>query len=207
MKIVIAILAVIGIGGVAIYVANMPKDSSEETLPQEERRLEISDNKNFDGKGPLLALLSKEASIKCEFSSVDDKRDTKGILYIDNDTGRSRLDAQSSSNSGVVDSHMVSDGEKIYMWSSDMDQGIVINADMVDNFGNKFNSSENNEQSPQIDLDQNVSYKCSSWNTQEVIFAPDSEVEFIDTSQLMKGFMEDDSMQFDPEILQNLENI
>lgn len=180
--IIIAIIAVLAIGGGAYVVSkNKAKVSQEEKMESNEERNsegdEVKVESNTNVKGSLRSLLTIGKNVMCTFTSTAGGITSSGTTYIGSN-GDMSGNFSSTTSSGTVASHMVMKGGMSYAWSGN--QGVKMNvAEMNEN-----SATSSNGQS--VDLDSQVDYKCEPWVRDESKFTLPSSVTFMDLSAMMK---------------------
>ena len=124
-------------------------------------------------KKSLRDLIGLGTNQQCTFT---DTAGNSGTMYID--AGRSRGDFVSTVNDASVTSHMVYNGQSLYIWMDGESQGFKSTLEAV---SDAF--STNTQQS--MDVNQPVDYQCSALVSTTVSFTPPADVEFVDASSFL----------------------
>jgi hypothetical protein len=174
--IVIIIIAALAIGGGTYYAHKKSvekKQNSELNDPKwnsETQATSTVDVKaGLNGKGSLRSLLATGKSVMCTFTS--DK--SSGTVYV--------ADGKMSGTftAGTYTGNMVSDGKTYYVWSGT--QGVKMSLDAsTEAHANNSTQSQGN-----VDINQNVDYKCSEWKKDESKFVLPPTVKFIDLQAML----------------------
>jgi len=132
--------------------------------------------------GSIFDLLKLGNTAKCTFSSDTDSVRTSGTTYL---SGKQvRGDFSIISEGTLIESHMYSDGEWVYTWSSLLPQGIKMKLDAAE--------SEKMQQDAQKiegmeDFQNKFDYKCSDWTVDDSMFVLPNGVQFTDFSETLKN--------------------
>lgn len=121
-------------------------------------------------------LIASGVSQKCDFS--EPQSNTSGTIYIAG--GKVRGDFTSTSPSGVVGGHMISDGTSVHTWMEGMTQGFTSSFDMSGAPGG-------GDTQQGLDPSKKTDYKCEKWSADESKFQLPSGITFVDMSTIMKG--------------------
>ncbi|MCI0566395.1 hypothetical protein L0Y46_04345 [bacterium] len=139
------------------------------------------------GEAPhtLTGLLGWGKSVMCEFSYEEEAVGAgKGMVYVAD--GKMRNDFSVTGPDGkMVEGHMISNGETNYIWSSEM-PGQGIKMAMMDAEGGTGVPKENYQT---VDWNKDYDYACKKWSADESMFAPPSDVQFMDMDEIMKNMM------------------
>jgi hypothetical protein len=128
--------------------------------------------------GTIAAIVAGGGSWTCNVSHAAANEKTQGTIFVGG--GKMRGDFTSQTSRGPIQSHMISDGTSMYVWSSARPQGIkmaVPAAGKAPPQGNSQGSLYN----------KTVNYACSPWTVDEAEFALPQDVSFIDASAMMGG--------------------
>ncbi len=175
--IIIAIIAVLAVGGGA-YVVSKNKEKKEVEL-QDNMNAEVNTEAevNINTKGSIRALLALGKNTMCTFTSTAGGVNSSGTTYIGSN-GDMSGNFSSTTSSGTVASHMVMKDGMSYAWSGN--QGVKMNVAEM----NANSATTSNGQS--VNLDSQVDYKCEPWVRDESKFALPTSVTFMDLSAMMK---------------------
>ncbi len=171
-KILIAVV-VLAVAGYFIFAGGSKKnenvnesDASLESASQEvsESERENNNEKNsaseesFEENTSLLALMKKGGNYRCDVNHNTEIGVSSGIVYIAGEKIRGDFNSKVDVPGVVsmdVESHMISDGESVYTWTSLSNEGykspIVV-------------ASRSNEDTQTISFDESLNYKCESWS-------------------------------------------
>jgi hypothetical protein len=116
-----------------------------------------------------------------------------GVAYIDGT--RSRQDIILNITEGTtVENHIIIDNEWMYSWNSAQpNKGIKMN------YQDMINSTEDSEDSEDVDIDNQIKYqkpdqefnfKCDAWDVEASIFKLPDNIKFTDLSDITKQFEE-----------------
>lgn len=174
------ILSILVLGGLSFVIfsgsgknsleENEKSDNvSAETLAEENSDKTIA--KSFNEKTTLEKLIEKGGDYQCEFSQKTEISDSTGVVYISDKNIRgdfsSSVSVEGLGDLGSIDTHMISDGESIYTWSSFSEEGTK-SAIVKD--GQK--DTEN------VPLDKELDYRCVSWKSDESKFSIPTNITF-----------------------------
>lgn len=140
----------------------------------------IKNGDEANNASSLKALIAMSGSQKCEVSSPNDGQESNGEIYVAN--GMMRGNFTSDVSGKIVASHMIVKNNTSYIWTDDMPQGFM----MAINETPAGTDGETPDQQA-IDLNQEYSYKCANWSTDESVFELPSNINFSDISAMMKG--------------------
>ncbi|MCC7004444.1 hypothetical protein IT397_00790 [Candidatus Nomurabacteria bacterium] len=141
--------------------------SSSEVSTQDEM------NQEEDFKGSIFNLVSLGKDYICKFSSSNDTSLSSGTVYVSGSNIRGDFESlvKGGQENANFESHMISDGEFSYVWSSSMPIALKMKVDMQ-------NNSEDESQNGMFDYNQEVDYKCSPWTRDPSVFVLPSTVTF-----------------------------
>ncbi len=138
-----------------------------------------------DFRGSVSDLYKLGKDITCTFERSDDAGTMSGTVYVTGE--KMRGDFQITQAGGEsFDSHTISDGEWIYTWG----------ATQLGYVGTKIKITETEdveqtgEASETPNLDEEFDYKCNSWNVDNSLLVPPSDIEFQDLSATMQQLQE-----------------
>lgn len=124
----------------------------------------------------LLDLLNLGKNQRCTFKTTVSNAVTEGVVYIA--AGKMRNDFTVTTNGKKSTMYMIRNGEDNYIWGGDMEKGIKMKLSLEE-------LSSNSKASQYVNPNQKVDYSCDSWNVDQSVFMPPSNVEFTDLSGLM----------------------
>jgi len=167
VAIIVGILLVAGAG--AYIVLNRPSDT---TAPGTSASASPAPTSALQPQS-LRDLLALGRDQTCTFN---DASGNSGSVYMGG--AKVRGDFTTMVNSQPQASHMLVDGQTVYVWMDGQAQGFKVSFDAVADLG----SSTSNQS---VDLDQKVDYQCSDWAVDDSKFSLPSGVIFSDTSAMM----------------------
>lgn len=140
-----------------------------------------SDNNQTTAMDSLRNLMAAGSSLQCTF--VDAEANSEGTIKVSG--GQMRGDFTVTGEDKSIVSHMITDSEKMYIWSDELPgQGFIYTIpDVQGEEGSPAPSAEFNAP----DVDKKLDYKCSPWAVDSSVFTPPSEVKFSDISTMMQG--------------------
>lgn len=178
--IIIAIVAVLAIGG-GVYYAKNNNDGVEaeaELDANVEANMSADMSSETGAKATLRSLLAIGKDVVCEVSTSKDGYVSEGTVFI-SASGEMRGDFNSSMNGGAAtESHMIMQGDEAHVWSGS--QGAKVNMAAM-------GASASSQAGQVVDVDADVEYECSNWNRDASKFTTPSSVNFIDVEAVMKG--------------------
>jgi outer membrane lipoprotein-sorting protein len=143
-------------------------------------------------------LMQMGGNYTCTFTDSSDEGTVNGTTYIaasenkfrtDYNIDRENLVAQTESESDIAfnfqNGSIISDGEFVYIWSPETNQGMKMAFDPNDsNFLDNFDrqDEEGNKTIQTFDQDQAMEYNCKPWKVENSKFIPPAEVTFVDFS-------------------------
>ena len=134
--------------------------------------------------GSLASLVARGGTVQCDVGMAtgpaDENGATKGSVYVSG--GKMRGDFEMTSQAGTIESHMIRDGEYIYVWSSAMPMGMKMKATAAEQ-----PSSPTAQPSPSDIYAQNHNYNCKPWSGDSSKFELPAGVTFNDMSAMMPG--------------------
>ncbi len=120
---------------------------------------------------------------KCTVSNAVVNSESTGTVYIGNGKMRGDFTTTTVSPAMTIESHMISDGEFMYTWSSAMPQGVKIAVSAANMTGQP--NAPKNDQVEMYNAD--VNYSCDTWSVEESKFEAPKDVTFVDISTMMPG--------------------
>lgn len=173
---VVVALAVVGGGG--WYLSQ--QGAFEGMMgPSQEAENEATDNP-APSSGTLADIMRFSGSVRCEVETTDPNAVSSGIVYVTD--GEMRADFTSTVAGKAYDSHMIRAEGKLYTWSSAASQGMVMEESEA-----QASASGSAQASTALDPSVSVNYSCHPWVADDALFAPPSEVTFMDFSAMMQG--------------------
>ena len=152
---------------------SVKNEMSQDEITQAEKEKEIdSSEDSFSEKTSITALMKKGGNYMCTMSHSTDVGDTKGTVYIAKEKIRGDFTTQITvpgmKDMGNIDTHMISDGESTYTWSSASAEG----------FKGPIDSESQTGETSQVPKDENLDYKCVAWNVDDSKFILPTNITF-----------------------------
>lgn len=152
------------LGGIGVYIGTHRSVVSPETT--------ISLASSTDRVASQIAtttlrqLLLATSPQKCTFHDKSAISDTQGVVYVAHKDIRG--DFNSMTSAGNISSHMITDGEQIYVWVDNMTIGF------------KAALPRDIRSSPvsEMDIDRPIQVACESWKVNEDFFTLPQHIEF-----------------------------
>ncbi len=126
--------------------------------------------------GTIKSLLSLGGNMKCDVQSTNAQGSAQGTLYV---SGTSMRGDFTMKGKTTVTGSMIKQGDTIYVWSGANGAKLAVSE------VTKANSSAGAQAN--VNMNDNVSYKCDTWTPDATKFALPSTVKFIDLQAMMKG--------------------
>lgn len=141
----------------------------------------------------LKELMSMGSNQMCTFSYSSEDGSNEGTTYIA--SNKVRTDFTGSDSTGEsYEGSMIMDGEFMYTWTTDTNQGIKMPiTETMEQEVEKAQENPDEYKNEYIDPDVKTDYKCSAWNVDNSKFIPPSTITFMDMSEQMKAY--DEMMQ------------
>lgn len=182
MMIIGAVIALVVIFGVGAFLHWKSKTPSSETqmvnqqtpVPQE-----------ATAKGTIQSLIKAGKTVSCEVALPN--QSGKGITYVSGNKMKS--DFVMKIQDKEMTSHMLSDGENMYMWSDGTPQGTKFKIDP----NSPLPSTRPSGQLQEANLESEVDLKCSPWSMDASKFSVPTNIQFTDLSSSMNNMMKSKS--------------
>lgn len=175
IPIISVIVAIILAAGVAFMIR-----SQSQTAPQPLPRI-VSDTTKNTGTTTetqsLKNLMRRGVNQQCTFQDPDSGN--SGAIYTS--SGKFRGDFTSTINGKTTASHMFSDGQDIYMWMGDEKSGFKMPMATLENPDGADSAVPKT-----VDINKQVDYSCTPWNSNEVTLNVPTDVTFSDFSGMMQ---------------------
>lgn len=175
MKLIAAAVVVILIvaAGAFLMMSKRGQEAQPTTVTQDQTSNESSTT------GSIKSLLGSGRNVTCTITYPENGG--SGTIFVANT--KMRGDFTTVADTNTVESHMVSDGQFMYMWSGN--QGTKISIEEATKVSGS--PSPGTTQSQGADINENVDMKCSSWSVDESKFAIPADVKFTDLSSILKS--------------------
>lgn len=165
----VVLVILLGLGGAYFLLS---RSSSVPSSP--ENQTESSQTTSAPAaKKSLKDLMALGQSQQCGFT---DPTGNSGTMYVSG--GKSRGDFTSDAGGTAVQSHMIYDGQSLYIWMDGQTQGYKSTLDTATPTGSPSTPGT-------MDANQAFDYDCSSWVTDASLFTPPTGIEFLDASAMM----------------------
>ncbi len=178
------IVLVLILGAVVLALVFKPKSSStdESANPGKPAITENNpQNEETSIKGNILDLIKLGKTARCTYSTSQDDNGMTGVSYISGNNVRADFEVTTKDRQTIA-SHMITDGEWVYTWSSATPQGFKMKVDESVN-----TSADTTKESPTKALSESFDYKCTPWLADNSLFEVPSNVEFTDFSDMLKN--------------------
>lgn len=163
----------IGVGAFAYTQLNKPQVITPQNVQVKEKTQEES-----IVKGSIKSLLGSGKNTTCTMNYPDGKG--SGVIYAT--TSKVRADITTKVESKVMLTHMIQDGEYLYMWEDTTNQGTKIKIDP----SLSAEATKSGKTDPTSNLDEELDLKCSSWSVDSSKFEVPTTVKFTDLSSITK---------------------
>lgn len=141
-----------------------------------------------DSKNTFANLFGSGKSQSCNYSyESDDGQVLSGTVYVDSDKMRSDYEMLQADE--TIKGSMIQNDGYMYIWASNMPEGIKIKYDIEAALEDaKNNNDVNPTQNPApIDPNMEMDFDCDNWNPDDSVFTPPSSVTFRDVSAMMQN--------------------
>lgn len=130
--------------------------------------------------GSIASLVARGGSWKCSVTHTSDKDSTSGTVYVSGSKVRGDFESTVAS-AGAVQSHMISDGVDVYVWSNQMPSGMKMKAVASSDGGTQTTGGQSDY------YNQNYDYNCEPWTVDQSQFTLPSDITFNDMSAMLQG--------------------
>ncbi len=167
--------------------------STEEPTPETETTYQATETTNSETTEKLTpknlaSLLQSGENKTCTYELMQDNKTISGAVFISGDNMRTNYEITSDEPTQNMTGSMIKMGDKMYIWSSQMQQGVMMQYDLEE-LQAQYEKSESQPGQPSnpapFDINKEMEYKCDSWNVDDNMFTPPSDIEFIDMSAMM----------------------
>lgn len=137
-------------------------------------------------KKSLGDFFSLTGSQKCTFSNKSNN--SSGTIYIGD--SKMRGDFQSNSTSNATATHMINDGQYIYIWTDGQKQGYKMSTETVKKEATSVSMAPDNNPQPSsgpVNMNQQADYSCGGWAVDTSMFTLPQGITFTDYSSMMQG--------------------
>lgn len=153
-------------------------------------------------KGGLADVLKLGKPVKCTGTYKSEEGEMSMTVYASGKKSFSEMEVDSEDGKGKI--YSLYDGEWMYMWSDFQTEDESMNIatkmkvsdieDMAKDMPDAEDYSSQGNQSAQT-FNQEFDYKCRVWVPNPAKFTPPSDIEFMDMTQMMQGFMDPENME------------
>lgn len=189
-----AVIAAVVIVGGGLYLMNsgslsMTEDAAGGTMLAGE---ESSDNGMVGGDavapkattgaftGSFFDLAARGGNYKCDVQSSGTTAHTMGSVYVSGTNLRG--DFTSLVSGKTVESHMIKNGDQMYIWGGGLEQGIMMKASSM-----QSGSASTATQGAGVSGTQSYGWNCAATGVDASKFAAPSDIEFMDVAAMMQG--------------------
>lgn len=166
--------AVLVVGGVSAYFLTKDNDSSNQQATQQTQSQENQQSTGTSNTN-IRALLAKGENQKCTFSNADGS----GTMYFT--SGKMAADFTVTSNGETRNGKMIIMNDQQYFWETSSNRGVKL---AFTSSTSEQSSEQNTESSSGLDTNTNFDFNCTSWQVDNSLFTPPTNVEFIDLQNL-----------------------
>jgi len=146
-------------------------------------------------KGNLFDILNLNKTMKCTFSADAEGTLVYGTSYVSGKNVRYVSEVKASGMEPVA-TNMLTDGEWVYTWSTEMQQGMKMKLDAFKETAATGDTKTENE-SPTSEqaknFESNYDYNCMDWTGDPKMFELPQGLEFVDFSQTVESMMQPSS--------------
>jgi type II secretory pathway pseudopilin PulG len=176
VAVVVVVLLAVGAGFMMLSSKAKPQAQTQ-TQANNTQTAQSQTVKRNAVKGTILSLIGSGQTVTCTVTLPDNKG--AGTFYVAS-SKKFAGDITSKGTDGKdIETHMISDGTYVYIWSAAMPMGIKMNLSAA-------RSAANNAQTSQtINMNQNVDMQCGPWSIDDSKFTIPSNVKFSDFSNLL----------------------
>ncbi|HCJ52260.1 MAG: hypothetical protein A2898_03280 [Candidatus Kerfeldbacteria bacterium RIFCSPLOWO2_01_FULL_48_11] len=182
---IIIAIAIIIIGGGFWYFTQ-----SDTTNTNQASNSTANTTVNTSSARSIADIMESGDSMKCTYTFDDPSAPQDWTMYVDGENVRGDYSVQAV-NAASWEGHMISDGAYSYQWGQNSGQtyGIKVKLDTVNSNAN-VTTGNTNSGAADLDYDQNMNMNCDSWNPDDSMFVPPSDVTFTDYSDLTNQLMQ-----------------
>lgn len=140
--------------------------------------------KNFGGT--INDLLRKKQTLKCTYNFKADNQTLKGVMYTANNKYRSEF--KMKVNNKIITTYSLSDGQWLYNWTSENNQGTKMNLKEMQKLAKENNPQyQQNQNWKQINKDLKTKYqfRCQGFKPKANFFKVPVKISFTDLSQML----------------------
>jgi outer membrane lipoprotein-sorting protein len=164
------------------------KGSVQNTQPSQGQQSQTTQKPNEQDtvssvSGNVFDLIKLGKTLKCTYSMDSQGVTVSGISYISGKNMRGDFESMDPSGN-KIQSHMISDGEWVYTWTSATPQGFKMKLSDAES---ETTPAPNATTQNQDFFKNNVDYKCGPWIEDPSLFRLPSDITFTDFSEFTKN--------------------
>ncbi len=131
------------------------------------------------GSGSFKNVLGLKKNVVCDVSYIQEGAPSpiSGKVYTNGE--KMRANFMMNMEGTATETNVINDGKEMYIW------GKGASGDMAMKFTIDESTNSKTEQG-QFDMNTDVDYSCQNWNVDASVFIPPSNLNFMDTSSMMK---------------------
>lgn len=181
--IIYIVAAIIIIGGIAAFTMSRSGQpapgGSTATQSENQQTARESGSGLATGKVSMKDLLISGKSQKCTFTQTASGSQSSGTVYIADGKIRGDFESAASAAGGTnMQSHMITDGNTSYVWTSGMSQGFKMSTVQ--------SAPSGSAQKQAVDYNQALDYACAPWNPDQSMFMLPQGITFTDMNAMMR---------------------
>lgn len=171
---IVVILIVLAAGGYFLVNRSNPQPSISDS------QTSVAEPVSNGQRMSIKEFMSMSGSQQCEFSDVESG--SSGEVYLAE--GKMRGDFSSKVNGDTVNSHMINDGNNIYIWMDNQTTGFKTSLQVMEEMSKEEGMTGVNQT---VDLNKQVEYTCQAWSVDEAKFSVPTEIKFQDIGAMMES--------------------
>lgn len=187
--IIIAIVVVVLVVGAGALLLSRNQSSGTPGVPSSQD----NSGKSTTGEafsGNLMSLLDLGQSYSCTFGGVDEAgNELSGTVYVASGNKLSGEFNMVQSGGETVQSNVISDGTYNYIWSDLLEDGLKTKIEEGDT--SIFGEDGASDNSTGVSDTDNYDFNCSPWATDNSMFVPPANINFVDLSEQMMQIQEE----------------
>jgi predicted small lipoprotein YifL len=140
-----------------------------------------------DFTGTISELMKKGKPTKCTFESTSENVTQNGTVYITAD--KSRYDAEVTTEGKTDSIHSLKIGDTSYIWTDEQagkGTKITMTEEEMKKVEAQAKKYQQQNQPAEIDIQQQMSFKCRAWSPDEAILSVPAGIEFQDLTAMLK---------------------
>ena len=183
--IIIAVIIIVLLAGLFFWnnLRSKKGTSNELTQTQKSEDIEKTEEAELDElsvEGSVFDLFKLGKNVSCTYSGTSEGTALTGTTHV---SGKKMHGTYSvTTNGNTIEGNMVSDGEWLYTWTSEMPQGVKININKAE----EELAGETSDGTSTESLTKDYNYKCTNWKVDESVFSVPTNITFTDLSQTLQ---------------------